>query len=136
MGLPEASQCCSNFTRLPGDLLCNESAFCGERTDVLAREVLKHRQGYEKLLKKLIQLILLFEAQDNHQIELFFQDGKWPLVNIDGDTCLSCLCQEMLSVVCTVLPEDPYEYMMNHVAQGTIIMSANLSKQDNAHEAC
>ena len=27
--------------------------------------------------------------------------------------------QEMMSVVCTLLPEDPYEYMMNHVVQGT-----------------
>ena len=27
-------------------------------------------------------------------------------------------CQEMLSVVCTLLPEDPYEYMMNHVVSG------------------
>lgn len=31
-----------------------------------------------------------------------------------GDTLT---CQEMLSVVCTLLPEDPYEYMMNHVVQ-------------------
>lgn len=37
----------------------------------------------------------LQDYQDNHQIELFMQ--------------------EMLSVVCTLLPEDPYEYMMNHV---------------------
>ncbi|CAE7204372.1 Ankrd28, partial [Symbiodinium necroappetens] len=34
--------------------------------------------------------------QDNHQIELFMQ--------------------EMLSVVCALLPDDPYEFMTNHVA--------------------
>ncbi|CAJ1353374.1 unnamed protein product, partial [Effrenium voratum] len=34
--------------------------------------------------------------QDNHQIELFMQ--------------------EMLSVLCTLQPEDPYEFMTNHVA--------------------
>ena len=28
------------------------------------------------------------------------------------------VCQEMLSVVCTILPDDPYEYMMNHVVSG------------------
>ncbi len=39
-------------------------------------------------------------------------------------------------MVCTLLPEDPYEYMMNHVVPGTLTMSADLWKQDNAHEAC
>ena len=60
----------------------------------------------------------------NHQH--YCQFGDFSRFFIDPDITLhvptligQLILQEMMSVVCTILPEDPYEYMMNHVVSGT-----------------